>query len=200
MPKAFTENEKEYFKQRLKEEAQSCLIQYGAKKTTVDELVKRVNIPKGTFYLFYASKEHLFFDVFCAFHDEMQTNLIQQISTLRDNITAEKITTLIFQLYKKLDSSFFVTFLTSGDVEMMMRKLPEEYVKAHAEKDDLSMERLLTMLPGIKTEGIKTFSAALRAIFTSMLHKREIGEDIFDDALKVMIHGVILQIFEEESL
>ncbi len=31
----------------------------GVKKTTVDELVKRVGIPKGTFYLFYPSKDCL---------------------------------------------------------------------------------------------------------------------------------------------
>ncbi|WP_286081321.1 TetR/AcrR family transcriptional regulator [Parablautia intestinalis] len=31
--------------------------------TTVDEIVKRVNIPKGTFYLFYKSKELLLFEV-----------------------------------------------------------------------------------------------------------------------------------------
>ena len=35
----------------------------GVKKTTVDELVKRTGIPKGTFYLFYPSKEMLLFDV-----------------------------------------------------------------------------------------------------------------------------------------
>ncbi|MDY4210978.1 MAG: TetR/AcrR family transcriptional regulator [Treponema sp.] len=33
------------------------------KKTTVDELVKRTGIPKGTFYLFYPSKEILLFDI-----------------------------------------------------------------------------------------------------------------------------------------
>lgn len=35
----------------------------GVKKTTVDELVKREGIPKGTFYLFYPSKEMLLYDV-----------------------------------------------------------------------------------------------------------------------------------------
>lgn len=52
--------------------------QFGVKKTTVDELVKRVSIPKGTFYLFYPSKEQLFFDVFLDKH-----NAIQQTFFLR---------------------------------------------------------------------------------------------------------------------
>jgi len=39
------EQEKEYIKKRLKEEAAKCLAQYGVRHTTVDEIVQRVNIP-----------------------------------------------------------------------------------------------------------------------------------------------------------
>ena len=45
------------------EEANACLAAYGIRKTTVDELVRRVGIPKGTFYLFYESKGRLIRDV-----------------------------------------------------------------------------------------------------------------------------------------
>lgn len=72
MPKTFSDSERAYIRRRLMEEAKECLGLYGIRKTTVDELVKRVKIPKGTFYLFYESKELLFFDVFCTLHDEMQ--------------------------------------------------------------------------------------------------------------------------------
>ena len=63
MPKAYSDQEKEYIRKRLKEEAAKCLAQYGIKRTTVDEIVQRVKIPKGTFYLFYQSKEMLLFEV-----------------------------------------------------------------------------------------------------------------------------------------
>ena len=62
MPKSYSEQEREYIRKRLKEEAADCLARYGVRRTTVDELVKRVNIPKGTFYLFYKSKELLLFE------------------------------------------------------------------------------------------------------------------------------------------
>jgi len=196
MPKAFTESECTYIKQRLMQEAKACLTQFGVRKTTVDELVKRVNIPKGTFYLFYKSKELLFFDVFCAFHDEIQANLLNQINTVNEEITAEKVTKLIFELYKQVNASFLYQLITNGDLELIMRKLPAEVVKIHAERDDFSIEKLLSILPGTRMGSIKAFSAALRAIFLSMLHKHEIGDDAFDDALRIMIHGVIIQIFE----
>ena len=31
-----------------------------------------------------------------------------------------------------------------------------------------------------------------------MLHKHEIGEEVFDDALKVMIYGVVILMFSGE--
>lgn len=201
MPKTFSDSERAYIKTRLMEEAQVCLSQYGMRKTTVDELVKRVNIPKGTFYLFYPSKELLFFDVFCTLQDELQATLLHWIDELRGNINADTVTELIFRLYKQVDSTFIYSFIASGDLELLTRKLPSEVAKAHIQKDDFSMERLLSLLPGVRTEGnTEIFSAVLRAIFCTMLHRREIGEDVFDDAIRVMLRGVVLQLFEGETL
>ena len=70
MPKVYSEEEKQDIIRRLKEEANNLMLERGVKKTTVDELVKRVGIPKGTFYLFYQSKEMLLFDCSQDFHHE----------------------------------------------------------------------------------------------------------------------------------
>lgn len=199
MPKTFTDNEREYIKKRLMEEAQDCLKLYGIRKTTVDELVRRVNIPKGTFYLFYESKELLFYEVLCSFHDELHAGLRHQLEALAEPVSADQVTELVLGLYKKIEKSFLYKFITSGDLELLMRKLPPEVARAHAEKDDFSIEQLISMAPGINNDNIKTFSAAMRAIFLSMLHKHEIGEEVFEDALRLMIRGVVRQMFEEGS-
>ena len=62
MPKIYSETERTDIKDNLKREANILMIERGIKKTTVDELVKRAGIPKGTFYLFYPSKEMLLFE------------------------------------------------------------------------------------------------------------------------------------------
>lgn len=195
MPKSFSDTEREYIKKRLVEVAEECLLQYGLKKTTVDEIVQRTKIPKGTFYLFYASKELLFFDVFIAFHDRIHADLFAEINKLQDDVGPEQVTEVIFGLYKKVENSFMFRFFMDGDLELLFRKLPQEAIDAHADKDDLSIRQLVSLVPGIKEEKAEVFSAALRAIFTSMMYRREVGEAIFDDALKVMIHGVVLQMF-----
>ncbi len=199
MPKTFSESEKAMIKQRLMEEAKQCLTQYGVRKTTVDELVKRVHIPKGTFYLFYDSKELLFFDVLSAFHDEMNDKLLAELAAAKGGMDAVQLTELLFGLYSKVKDSFLLPLLANGEIELLMRKLPPEIAGLHAKKDDFSIGRLMSLLLCRKTADIETFSAALRAIFLTMLHKHEIGEDIFDAALKILIQGVVMQMIEGEA-
>lgn len=198
MPKTFSDNERVYIKNRLMEEAQNCLKLYGVRKTTVDELVKRVNIPKGTFYLFFESKEILFYEVLCSFHDELQTELMSELEALGQRVSVDQLTELLLGVYKKIEGSFLYKLITSGDLELLMRKLPPEIARTHAKKDDFSIEQLISMIPGIKSDNIKVFSASMRAIFLSMLHKHEIGEEVFEQALRLMIRGVVMQMFEED--
>lgn len=199
MPRTFTDSERSYIKRKLMEEAKNCLAVYGVRKTTVDELVKRVNIPKGTFYLFYDSKELLFYDVLCEFHDEIHEKLLKEAAAIRDDITPQKLTDLIFGLYKMVDDSFMLRFLSDGEMELFLRKLPPEIAKEHALKDNFSIEQLFSVASQISGKNIKAMSAALRGIFLTMLYKHEIGEDLFDDALKIMIHGIVLQMFEGDT-
>ena len=60
MPKVYSDNEKLLIKKRLHDAANKSLLENGVRKTTVDELVQKVGIAKGTFYLFYKSKELLY--------------------------------------------------------------------------------------------------------------------------------------------
>lgn len=199
MPRTFTDNEREYIKERLIEEAKDCLKLYGVRKTTVDELVKRAKIPKGTFYLFYESKELLFYEVFCLYHDELHADLMRQLEAHDKPLSADQITELFLGLYKRIESSFLYKLITSGDLELLMRKLPPEAARAHAQKDDFSIEQLIAVIPGVSSDNIKALSAAMRAIFLSMLYKHEIGEEVFDDALRLMLRGIVIQMFGEGS-
>lgn len=196
MPKALSEKERAYVKQRLMEEAEDCLLKYGVRKTTVDELVKRVHIPKGTFYLFYESKEQLFYDVLLKFHEDIQRELMEKLSSLFISITPDALTDVIFSMYQRVESSFLYPLMMSGEIELFMQKLSPEIVEAHARTDDLQVEQLIRLVPNMQAEHVAHFSAALRAIFLSMLHKREIGEQAFQQALYILIRGVVKQMFE----
>lgn len=195
MPKSYSEQEREYIKKRLKEEAEKCLAQYGVRRTTVDEIVKRVNIPKGTFYLFYKSKELLLFDAIEEQHERVSRELYQALSSLaRQELSAEKITDVIFEFYKMTEKMPILKQLDLSEVELLMRKLPQEIVGEHLQDDTNMIEKMFSLLPVKKEVDIKVMSAVFHAIYYATLHKVEIGEEHYDAALRTLIYGIVTQV------
>lgn len=194
MPKSYSEQEREYIRKRLKEEAAKCLARYGVRRTTVDEIVKRVNIPKGTFYLFYKSKELLLFEVIQEQQENVNRELYQAISDMAAReFSAEKLTDVIFEFYKMTEKMPILKLLDVGEVELLVRKLPREIVEEHFRDDTDTIEKMFTLLPVKKEADIKVISAAFHAIYFATLHKAEIGEEQYDEALRALIYGIVTQ-------
>lgn len=195
MPKSYSEQEKEYIKMRLKEEASKCLAQFGIRRTTVDEIVKRVKIPKGTFYLFYQSKELLLFDVILEQHDAMEKKMMDTVSAIDlDSISIEQITDIFFSFFKAVEESPVLRILNSDEVELLARKLPNETLTEHLEHDNSMIDKIFAILPVKPNVDIDSFSAAFKAIFFSTLHKEEIGKLNYDTSLRLLIRGLLIQI------
>ena len=195
MPKRYSEEERAYIRKRLKEEAVSCMGQFGIRRTTVDEIVKRVNIPKGTFYLFYKSKELLLFDVIQEQHELINQKLYQEISRFsHEPFSVEKLTDVNFEFYKMTEEMPMFQLMDSQEIELLVRKLPREVVEAHLQDDTDSIQKLFSFLPVKKEVDIKVVSAAFHAIYYATLHKAEIGEDGYDEALRMLIQGLITQV------
>lgn len=195
MPKSYSEQEREYIRKRLKEEAAKCLAKYGVRRTTVDEIVRRVNIPKGTFYLFYKSKELLLFEVIQEQQESINRELYRTISGIAGTrFSAQELTDVIFEFYKAAENMPILKLIDVGEVELLMRKLPQEIVAEHFQDDADAIEKMLTLFPVKKEVDIKVISAAFHAIYFATLHKSEIGEDAYDDALRTLIYGVVTQL------
>ncbi|EQF25000.1 bacterial regulatory s, tetR family protein [Clostridioides difficile CD160] len=196
MPKSYSDKEREYIIKRLKEEARLCMEQYGIRKTTVDELVRRVKIPKGTFYLFFQSKELLFFEVLRDIHDSIQKQIVYEIERIDENITCEQLTDIFMKFYRLVDRTTILNIMVNGELEILMRKLPDSIIEEHFKHDDFELGEIISYIPNSKNKDIESFSGAFRAVFLTMLYKREIGSDCFEDALRLMIHGLVIQLME----
>lgn len=197
MPKSYSEEEREYIRRRLKEEAALCLARYGVRRTTVDEIVKRVNIPKGTFYLFYKSKELLLFEVIQEQHEFVNRKLYDAISDIASRgLSADKLTDVIFEFYKMTEEMQVLKMLDLSEVELLVRKLPREIVEEHFQDDTDTIEKMLALLPVKKDVDIKVISVAFHAIYYATLHKGEIGEEKYDEALRALIYGIVIQVVQ----
>jgi AcrR family transcriptional regulator len=197
MATAFSENERERIRIKLNEVAQECLGKFGVRKTTVDQLVQMAGISKGAFYIFYPSKEILFFKVF----EEYQKSIIEEVfSRLSEekNINIQEFSELIYGLYQKVRQSFIINIIQNQEFEYLMRKIPEEYILNHHSFDDMLAKNLLAHLKVKKDIEAGIITASLRAVFMSILHVKEIGEKDFDKVLKLLITGLAHQLIEED--
>ena len=60
MPAGFTEKEQEKIREELFLAGIKLIKEHGIQKTTVDKLTRSCGIAKGSFYLFYSSKEEAY--------------------------------------------------------------------------------------------------------------------------------------------
>lgn len=194
MPKCYSEEERAQIIKRLKEEAAKCLNQYGIRRTTVDELVKRAKIPKGTFYLFYPSKEALLFEVILEFHEQIEQHMMKSLSSLdAETLTSHKLTDAIFQVFKAAEEMPILKMIQSDEIKILARKLPPETLKAHLSHDHSVLEQIFAELPVNPDIETSVYSAAFRNIYFATLHKNELGEQHYDEALWLLINGIVLQ-------
>lgn len=197
MAKAFSDNEKEIIRKRLKKAAIDCLQRLGVRKTTVDELVGMAGISKGAFYLFYRSKEILIFEIMTDFQLKLQNQLLETVNSTKEQLTSNTISDLIFKMIKEVDNSFMITLVQNGDIEYLQRKLPEEILAKHQFDDDMIFAELCKFLPlPLTKDNIELFSASLRAIAMTMTAKKAIGEKYYDQVLITLIRGVVEQLFK----
>ncbi len=198
MAKGFSEREKEAIKSKLMDAAEECWGKYGLKKTSVDQLVSMANISKGSFYLFYPSKEHLFMDVFDRIDQRVKAEMFNKLQEAGGN-PRESFMSVIRLLFEEAKKMPWILNMYKGDLELLVRKLPPERVGSHLSNDDNAASNLLKFL-NIKTPGDpKIISGAMRAIFLTLLHKSEIGEDVFDDVLDYLLQAVTDKLFRENS-
>ena len=84
--------------------------------------------------------------------------------------------------------------LDTDEVELLVRKLPPEVVEAHLQDDTDTIGQMLAYFPLKKDIDVKVISTAFHAIYFATLHKAEIGEDGYDEALRALIYGIVTQI------
>ena len=198
MATAFSENEKEMIRKKLNEVGKDCLLTYGVKKTTVDQLVQLAGISKGSFYNFYPSKEILFFTVLEEYQKELMDEVICKLEQEK-HIGIDVFTELIYELYQNVRYSFIMTIVRNKEFDYLLRKIPRELIKDHHSLDDIFTDKILSYLRIKKGINNDLIAASLRTIFISMIHIVEIGESDFDQVLRLLIKGLAQQIIEEDQ-
>ena len=194
MPKKYTETEKENIRKALLREGGECLRLYGVKKTTVDELVRRVDIPKGTFYLFYEHKEALFLDMITTFISELENLYLMKLQELDENHIVTSLTDIFFTILWKFYTDGLYRFLDGNELELVLRKY------GNVERDKLKgsfrpiLESLFSYFSIEDENDINSFAKGYEALLYILLHVDKIENK--ESTLRFLIRGLVLQMVE----
>ena len=203
MPKIYSETERTDIKNNLKREANILIIKRGIKKTTVDELVKRAGIPKGTFYLFYPSKEMLLFECIQDFHyeaDKIISDGMEQIirkyksrtkGKRFSNECLDEITDVLMEAINITRGSCLKIMLDPESMNLLISKLPEDVLKKHGND---SKENILQEFFGIRDkEKIQAISGSFTLILLGLIYSPVLGDELAEKSTRLLVRGLVDQ-------
>ncbi len=199
MPKGFTEKEKVQIQHDLKTKGKELFIAKGFKKASVSLITDTVGIAKGSFYLFYDSKEELFIDILEEIEDGIQAEMIVEIK--ESDLPAPELfkTILKTRLRSAAEDSIIQMTLNTVMIQQIWSKLPEGRRKENIQKDARFIEKFLEKRPEAAImfqHDSEKLAGIFRSLFFLILHKLEIGEDVFEQVLDFMVDACVDKLFE----
>ncbi len=196
MPRGFSQTEKDRIRDGLLERGGEFLSTYGIRKTNVEDLTRAVGISKGAFYLFYGSKEELFYEVLSRWEDEYHAELLG--AAVRPGVApreqVEEFLRVAFSVWKA--HPLFTRF-DPQEYEHLLRRLPEDKVEANLRKDEVFVGRLLDRwrANGVEVDcGPDLFLGLMRALFFVALHEEDVGRGAYPTVIEFLISSIAGQV------
>lgn len=190
MPRKFDANEKSQIQQKLLDAGRSLFSRYGFKKTNVSELAKAAGIASGTFYLFYRSKEELFFDLMEEEEHNIRQILLRQLQSAPKSKQAFR--SFIKEAFWLLtDNPILREVLLPEQLEAIIRKLPPDRLERNYAMD---VQKLTPLIRQWQADGVLRTDAdpelivsMMRTLLLLSLHKQAIGETVYEATADLLI-------------
>lgn len=191
MPKIFSEKERLQIIKTLQKSAMSQLSKVGVRKTTVDEICRLSHIAKGTFYLFYGSKEELFLDCLKTFADSLEEMYLEMLQNLDENHIVTSLTKVFLSVAERFYKEGMFRFLDEENLTLIKRKVPEIRLKDLEDTISNMLHTLFSYFSIDSEEDIRAFEEGFKAV----LHLFLVYEENFE-TLNFLIRGLVLQMVE----
>jgi AcrR family transcriptional regulator len=189
MPRAFSEDEREIIRRQLREQGEKLFEVYGLRKTTLDDITQAVGISKGSFYLFYASKEELLLEILEQIESNLRDSILEY--TVRPQEKARESVSAILKSYLLTWDAFpLLRKLDKSDFDYLARKLPAERVQAHVDKDREFVDNFVEKL---ERDGItvrvpaRVVTNLLKSLFFVEVHRDDLGEDDYLECMEILV-------------
>ncbi|MDF2714014.1 MAG: TetR/AcrR family transcriptional regulator [Paenibacillus sp.] len=190
MPKKFNEQEKQRIRQKLLEEGKRSFEALGLRKTSVEDLTKASGIAQGSFYLFYGSKEELFYELLLVEEAIIRDKLLHWANKEK-TVTKESLRRFMMESFRLMSENAMIrNMYFEGELELLVRKLPQELLERNFSEDRDAMMHVVRnwQQAGIlRDERPELIVSMFRALVLLSLHKKEIGETIYSDTIALLV-------------
>lgn len=192
MPK-FTDQEKCNIQKSLLTEGESLFISYGLKKVTIDDIVRKVNIAKATFYKFYEGKEYLFLDIVQRQQKsiyEILNDVLIQSETMSD---LERVKKVFFEMSMLMPKYPMLTGIDEETIRLISRKVSPQRIEVYKKQG-------FDAVKTIENHGIKfkydseVVSQLFHILYESWIKLQEQPEDMQKKLIDIMLEGILQQI------
>lgn len=194
MARKFDDHEKERIHTQLLTQGQWLFETHGLKKTSVSDLTKAAGIAQGSFYLFYASKEELYFDILQQLEEQIRVDMVRKYFS-SSVLTRESFKAFLRHSLELMDTYPLIRQLYNEEVmETLIRKLPDKLLEQNFSGD---ADYLLPMIIQAQEQGYmvmknpETIVSLLRSIILLSLQKRTIGEAYYKNTLDLLIELIV---------
>ncbi len=163
------------------------------RKTTVDEIVSTAHIAKGTFYLFFDSKEDLFITLLEEFISSLEDRYLEMLKELDENHIVTSLSEVFYKIADLFYKEGIFRLLDSENAALIKRKVSEEKFNALVGRIDSTYKSLFSYFSIDNGEDIERFKKAYKAILSLFLLD---DEDFDEKTIRTLIRGLVLQLVE----
>ena len=194
MARGFSEEERQRLHTQLMATGRTLFTRYGLKKTTLRELTEPLGIAKSSFYLFFDSKEALYWQLLLEEGPRVEAKLRTAVEAAGDDARAA-IERLLHATVEEIETNDLYRRLLDHpeELEMVLRRLSPEETEAKAQG---SLDMILGYVEVWQADGVlidarpDVIASALRAVTLLTLHREEIGPAIYPEVMELLIHAV----------
>lgn len=196
MPKAFNEIERDRIRKKLFEVGKRLINQMGVRRLVVDDVVREVGISKGSFYLFFPSREDFILSVFESWEQEYRGALIRQV-TEGGGTARERLERFFLGAFEIMDREPGLAQIGAKEIQTLIDRLPSERMEAHKAADDEVLEGTLRLwvAEGMVDSALaETFHGLLSALFSMAMHRGDFPEGSYGPTTRLISEALAMRI------